>query len=45
MITLEQLKFYTSITTKRETQAQSLYDALNEHFKFDKIIIIKQVIT
>ena len=41
MITLEQLKFYTSITTKRETQAQSLYDALNEHFKFDKIECIE----
>lgn len=41
MITLEQLNFYTSITNVRKGQAQSVYNTLSKHFKFNKIECIE----
>ncbi len=41
MITIEQLIYYISITTKREKQTHSVFKALRDNFKFDKIECIE----
>jgi hypothetical protein len=41
MITIDQLNYYLSITTKREKQVLSVYNSLKDNFKFNKIECIE----
>ena len=41
MINIDQLNYYKSITNKREKQADSVYNVLKDHFKFDSVECIE----